>query len=90
MKVQGGEVVIQRTWQADDLNKGECRWSNPAWDELRFELVMIDGVPKTIIRSGSRFERGGNEIDIWQREYFIRAEKDAAGATTVWRWYDRL
>lgn len=39
VKVRGGEVVIQRTWQADDLNKGEYRWCpNPAWDDLRFEL----------------------------------------------------
>lgn len=90
VKVQGGEVVIQRTWQADDLNKGEYRWHpNPAWDDLRFELDVIDGVPKTILRSGSRFERGGNEVYIWQREYFIRAEKDEAGDTIGWRWYDR-
>ena len=90
VKVLGGEVVIERTWQADDLNKGEYRWHpNPAWDDLRFELDVIDGVPKTILRSGARFERGGNEIYIWQREYFIRAEKDAAGEVTGWRWYDR-
>ena len=90
VKVRGGEVVIERTWQADDLNKGEYRWHpNQAWDDLRFELDVIDGVPKTILRSGSRFERGGNDIYIWQREYFIRAEKDAAGEVTGWRWYDR-
>lgn len=46
-----------------DLNKGEYRWHpNPAWDDLRVELDVIDGVPKTILRSGSRFARGGNEV----------------------------
>lgn len=39
VKVRGGEVVIQRTWQADDLSRGQFRWHpDPAWDDLRFEM----------------------------------------------------
>ncbi|MCB1560851.1 MAG: hypothetical protein KDI75_07130, partial [Xanthomonadales bacterium] len=35
VKVLGGLVAIERTWQADDLNKGQYRWHpNPAWDDL--------------------------------------------------------
>ena len=85
---QAGGVAVQPPDGGE--RRVEYRWHpNPAWDDLRFELDVIDGVPKTIIRSGSRFERGGNEVYIWQREYFIRAEKDGSGEVTGWRWYDR-
>lgn len=90
VKVRGGYVVFQRGWRADDLNRGEFRWHpNPAWDDLRFELDVIDGVPRSILRSGSRFERSGNDVYVFQREFFIRAERDANGEITGWRWYDR-
>lgn len=91
VKVRWGVVQVERSWQADDLNRGVYRWHpNPAWDDLRFEMDVIDGVPKTILRSGARFERGGNEVYIWQYEYFIRAEKAADETIIGWRWYDRL
>jgi RHS repeat-associated protein len=82
--------VFQRGWRADDLNRGEFRWHpNPAWDDLRFELDVIDGVPRSILRSGSRFERSGNDVYVFQREFFIRAERDANDEISGWRWYDR-
>ena len=90
IKVRNGVVVFERSWLADDLNRGEFRWHpNPAWDDLRFELDVIDGVPKTILRSGSRFERSGNGVYVFDRQYFIRAERDADGVLTGWRWVDR-
>ena len=51
VKVRGGVVRVERSWQADDLNRGRFRWHpNPAWDDLHFEMDVIDGVPKTIVR----------------------------------------
>jgi len=90
IKVRNGDVVFARSWKADDLNRGEFRWHpNAAWDDLRFELDVIDGAAKTVLRSGSRFERSGNGVYVFEREYFIRAERDGAGAVSGWRWYDR-
>ena len=49
VKVMGGLVSIERTWQADDLNKGQYRWHpNPAWADLEFELDVIDGEPNKL------------------------------------------
>ena len=44
IKVRNGEVVFARSWKADDLNRGEFRWHpNTTWDDLRFELDVIEG-----------------------------------------------
>jgi hypothetical protein len=37
IKVRNGEVVVARSWKADDLKGGEFRWHpNMAWNDLRF------------------------------------------------------
>jgi YD repeat-containing protein len=91
VKIRHGHVVIARTWQADDLNKGLFRWhANPVWDDLTFTMDVIDGVPKTIHRAGARFERSGNGVYIFDRQYFIRPVKGDNDVLTGWRWSDRL
>jgi len=52
IKVRNGEVVLARSWKADDLNRGEFRWHpNMAWEGLRFRAgrdrrSLIDGASK--------------------------------------------
>ena len=84
VKVLGGYVAVERTWLAENLNKGKYRWYvNPAWADLSFEYDDLDGSVKSVRRADSKFERAGNDVFVFERVYFI-AKKDGG-----WRWYDR-
>ena len=84
VKVLGGYVAVERTWIAEQLNKGKYRWYiNPAWADLSFEYDDLDGSVKSVRRADSKFERAGNDVFVFERIYFI-AKKDGG-----WRWYDR-
>ena len=84
VKVLGGHVAVERTWIAEQLNKGKYRWYiNPAWADLAFEYDDLDASVKSVRRADSRFERAGNDVFVFERVYFI-ARKDGG-----WRWYDR-
>jgi hypothetical protein len=83
VKVLGGFVQIKRTW-------GNGRWYlNPSWADLRFTYDALDNSVKSIERAGSPFEKSGNGIYIFDRQFFIKREADTSNATTGWRWYDR-
>lgn len=87
VKVLGGFVTVSRTWQADNLNKGQFRWYlNPAWADLAFEVDVVDGAPTKITRAGADFVRSGNGVYVFDKQYFIQQTSGASG----WRWYDRL
>ncbi len=91
VKVLGGYVVAQRTWQAERVRRGEYRWHlNPAWDDLRFDLDELDDSIQVVRRAGARFERTGDSeaLYVFDKQFFIREEVDA-GIRTGWRWYDR-
>jgi RHS repeat-associated protein len=93
LKVQavGGAVVVSRTWQAENVNKGLFRWYlNPAWADLAFEFDALDGSVKSVVRGDSTFDRNGDETFVYDKVFFIAREKNAGGTTTGWRWYDRL
>jgi RHS repeat-associated protein len=92
VKVPGGYVVAQRTWQADRVNRGEYRWHlNPAWDDLRFDSSDQGDAIDTVLRAGAKFERTGDSepIYVFDDQFFIREQLDGAGQRTGWRWYDR-
>lgn len=90
VRVPGGYVAVERTWQAENVNKGEYRWYvNPAWADLRFEYDPIDGSVKTVVRADSTFERDANDLFVYDKAFFIARQTDAAGTLTGWRWYDR-
>jgi RHS repeat-associated protein len=83
VKVLGGFVQIKRTW-------GNGRWYlNPSWADLRFTYDPLDNSVKSIERAGSPFEKSGNGIYIFDRQFFIKREADTSNVTTGWRWYDR-
>lgn len=83
VKVLGGYVQIRRTWS-------EGRWYlNPSWADLRFTLDPLDNSVKSIERAGSPFEKSGNGIYVFDRQFFIKREADTSNVTTGWRWYDR-
>lgn len=84
VKVRGGEVVVRRTWAADNVSRGEYRWHlNPAWDDLRFEYDPLDASVLEVVRAGSRFARTGDGVYVFDQDFFIR--RTEAG----WRWHDR-
>lgn len=83
IQVRGGAIVVQRTWQADDVTTGTYRWHlNPAWDNLRFEYDPFDGSIQEIRRAGSRFERSGDAF-VFDGRFVIRREGEG------WRWTSR-
>jgi RHS repeat-associated protein len=83
VKVLGGFVQIRRTWS-------NGRWYlNPSWADLRFTYDALDNSVKSIERAGSPFEKSGNGIYIFDRQFFIKREADTSNVTTGWRWYDR-
>jgi RHS repeat-associated protein len=83
VKVLGGFVQIRRTWS-------NGRWYlNPSWADLRFTYDPLDNSVKSIERAGSPFEKSGNGIYIFDRQFFIKREADTSNVTTGWRWYDR-
>jgi RHS repeat-associated protein len=83
VKVLGGFVQIRRTWS-------NGRWYlNPSWADLRFTYDPLDNSVKSVERAGSPFEKSGNGIYLFDRQFFIKREADNANATTGWRWYDR-
>ena len=87
VKVLGGHVVVQRTWQAENQNQGQWRWLvNPAWDALDFEIDVIDGTPKSIRRSGATFKKSGTDNFVLDDLYVISRTTAPAG----WRWRDHL
>lgn len=90
VKVLGGHIAVSRTWQAENVNRSEYRWYiNPSWADLRFEFDPVDSSVKTIDRAGSKFERGGNGIYIYDRHFFIARRTAAQHGADGWRWYDR-
>lgn len=94
VKVLGGEVAVERTWQAVNLNKGQYRWYlNPAWADLELEYDATTGELRSIGRAGAKFEAQGTDVFVLvesERTYFIRALRDAQGAVAGLRWSDRL
>ncbi len=93
VKVLGGWVTVDRTWQAVNLNKGQFRWYvNPAWADLDLEL---DGgaTIRSISRAGAKFEAQGTDVFVLkesERSYFIRVSRTTQGAIEGLRWSDRL
>lgn len=94
VKVLGGEVAVERTWQAVNLNKGQYRWYlNPAWADLELEYDATTGELRSIGRAGAKFEAQGTDVFVLvesERTYFIRALRGAQGAVAGLRWSDRL
>ena len=77
VKVLGGEVKLNRTWE-------NGRWYlNPAWAELRFVLDPLDSSVKTIDRAGTLYQRSG-EADLYTYKHvsIIKTENG-------WRWSDQ-
>ena len=67
VKVLGGSIAIERTWQAVNLNKGEFRWfSNPAWSDLTFKYEGCEGeacsILRSVMRAGAEFEKKGENL----------------------------
>ncbi|WP_370388589.1 RHS repeat-associated core domain-containing protein [Snodgrassella alvi] len=78
VKVLGGEVKLNRTWE-------NGRWYlNPAWADLRFVLDPLDNSVKTIDRAGTLYQRSG-EADLYtfNQVSIIKTENG-------WRWSDKL
>lgn len=76
VKVLGGEVKINRTWE-------NGRWYlNPAWAELRFVLDPLDSSVKTIDRAGTLYQRSGTANLYTYKQVSI--QKNDSG----WRWSD--
>lgn len=77
VKVLGGEVKINRTWE-------NGRWYlNPAWAELRFVLDPLDNSVKTIDRAGTLYQRSG-AADLYTYKQ-VSIQKTDSG----WRWSDQ-
>ena len=76
VKVVGGEVKLNRTWE-------NGRWYlNPAWAELRFVLDPLDSSVKTIDRAGTLYQRSG-EADLYTYKQVSISKTE-----TGWRWTD--
>jgi hypothetical protein len=89
VKVLGGYVVVERTWQAERQNQGEWRWHvNPAWARLTFKSEALADSSRLIAigRAGATFERTGDDepVFVFDKHYFIRERVEGG-----WRWYDR-
>jgi len=95
VKVLGGYVTVERTWQAVNVNKGQYRWYlNPAWADLDLVLDDADGqIIKSIGRTGAKFEKQNDDLFVLKEAdhaYFIRTVRNEAGHRTGLRWTDRL
>jgi len=93
VKVLGGYVTVERTWQAVNVNKGQYRWYlNPAWADLDVVLEDGNGEIKSIGRTGAKFEKQSDDLFVLKEAdhaYFIRTIREA-GVRTGLRWTDRL
>ena len=77
VKVLGGEVKLNRTWE-------NGRWYlNPAWAELHFKLDPLDSSVKTIDRAGTIYQRSGTaDLYIYQQASIQKTDDG-------WRWTDK-
>lgn len=58
VKVLGGTVTVDRTWQAINVNKGQFRWYlNPAWADLDLEIDSTSGAIRSVSRGPSSRSR---------------------------------
>jgi len=93
VKVLGGYVAIERTWQAKNINKGEYAWYfNPAWADLDLEIDSSDHSIRSIGRTGAKFEKQGDDLYVLKesdRSYFISVQRDGEGNRTGLHWNDR-
>jgi hypothetical protein len=75
MQVQtaNGMVSIQRTWGVENVTIGGGTWYlNPQWASLRFKLDSLNLNIVSIGRLDAEFGRGGNDIFVFDRQYFIK------------------
>lgn len=89
VKVLGGYVVVERTWQAESQNKGEWRWHfNPAWTDLQLETEFVGPTQQlvSIRRAGAVFERTADDelVFVFDKLQLIRHVGEGLG----WRWSD--
>jgi len=85
VKVPGGVVRVVRTWQAEELNKGQFRWHmNPAWADLSLTYDSLDGSVKEVRRAGSVFAKKGDGVFVFDELYWIKQTTSPAG----FRWWN--
>ena len=56
VKVLGGSIAIERTWQTVNINKRQFRWFGiTPWDDLTFKYEGCEGSGCSVLRSGTEY-----------------------------------